>query len=83
MEVTFEETTVIHYLPPENRMNFEIFDIMRERIRVNNMWLAVIKAIKQHIWRIYNPKIKRPKKIKNKTRLKDSTRYIIKQDMSP
>ena len=61
-------------------MNFQIFDNIRERIRVNNMWLNVIKGIKQYIWKLQNPKIKRNKKIKNKKRLKDITRSIIKEE---
>jgi hypothetical protein len=83
MEVTFSETTIIHRLPPEDRTNFEIFDIIRERLRVNKLWLSVINNIKQQLWRMGHPKIKKRKRMKEKKRLKEVTRYIIKQDMSP
>lgn len=83
MEVTFSKTTIIHQLPPEDRMNFEIFDIIRERLRVNKLWLTVINNIKQQLWKMEHPKIKKRKRMKEKKRLKEVTRYIIKQDMSP
>ena len=80
ISVTFSNVLEEHFVIPwEDRMNFDIFDIMRERIRVNNMWLAIIKNIKHHLWRSENPKIKKRKKIKCKKRLKEITRLLIKE----
>ena len=82
MSVTFSNVLEEHIVIPwENRTNFDMFDVIRERIRVNKLWLEVIKQIKQQLWRMeHHKKIKHNK---DKKRLKELTRFIIKEDMSP
>jgi len=82
MKVEFKDKILVHQLPSEDRTNFEILDNMREKLRIGNMWLVMIKAIKRHTWRLQNPKIKRFKKTKIKKRLKDISRFDIKEDIS-
>ena len=82
MPVTVSNVLEEHIVIPwENRTNFEMFDVIRHRIIVNKLWLEVIKQIKQQLWKREHPKkIKHPK---DKKRLKELTRFIIKEDMSP
>ena len=82
--VTFSNLLEEHIMIPwEDRMNFDMLDVIRERIRVNKLWLEVIKQIKQQMWRREHPKKIKRKQPKDKKRLKELTRFIIKEDTSP
>jgi len=79
MSVTFAETTTEHILPWEDRLNFDNFDILRMRLRVNHLWLKIIKL---YIWRRQKPHKVYKKRLKDKKKLKDLKHFIKQEIMS-